>query len=169
MFKYNNLVLKLNACFIAIMTTSLVIADNNYMVRPGDNLNRIIAKFYPASQIPRSQIQQGILAKNPDAFKSGNMNFLIQGKPLILPDDIKLSSFSSQNDKPQQGNGNENGLNDINNASIEQSEKVSQLEKESEELKVRLEKLVAEKTASDEKLREIEMALQKSTNQSGGK
>ena len=167
MFNDKYLALKLNACLMAMMVTTLVSADNEYVVRPGDNLNRIIAKFYPASQIPRSQIQLGILAKNPDAFKGGNMNFLIRGKPLILPDDKKLSRLSSQSGKPQQGN--ENGLNDINNASIEQSEKISQLEKESEELKVRLEKLVAEKTASDEKLREIEMALQKSSGQAPDK
>ena len=69
----------------------------------------------------------------------------------------------------QQVSGTDTGTSDINSARVEQSEKISQLEKESEELKVRLEKLVAEKTASDEKLREIEMALQKSTSQSEGK
>ena len=169
MNKYNKLMLKLSLSFMTVMATSLVCADSDYVVRPGDNLNRIIAKFYSASQIPRLQIQQGILANNPAAFKGGNINFLIQGKSLILPDDKNLASINSQNGMPPKGNVTENGINDINNARIEQSEKISQLEKESEELKVRLEKLVAEKTASDEKLREIEMALQKSTSQPQGK
>jgi Tfp pilus assembly protein FimV len=158
--------LKLSACFMAIMITTLVSANNEYTVRSNDNLNRIIAKFYTGSQAPRAQIQQLILAKNPAAFKGGDINFLIQGKRLILPDEGNLSRQSAM---PQQGNGVEAGKSDINNARVEQSEKISQLENESEELKARLEKLVAEKTASDEKLREIEMALQKSPGQASGK
>ena len=86
--------LKLSACFMAIMITTLVSADNEYTVRSNDNLNRIIAKFYTGSQTPRAQIQQLILAKNPAAFKGGDINFLIKGKRLILPDDGKLSSQS---------------------------------------------------------------------------
>ena len=165
MFKIKNLTTTFGIFFIIFITASLVDADTEYTVKPTDNLNRIIAKFYPESPISRPQIQRGILAENPDAFKGGNINFLMRGKRLLLPDEKKLVHLSNGNAKPARDKNAEMGTKAAANTLSLQTEKVSQLKKESEDLKVRLEKLLAEKSASDAMLREINDALQKSSNQ----
>jgi FimV-like protein len=190
MFKNSKLKMIINTFFVVILTMASASADTEYRVKKTDNLNRIVNQFYQGSELSRSQILLGILAENPKAFKGGNINFLLSGRRLILPDENNFAYISEEDAKELLAeharffrNGITGNLNPpldstatisaatnptnsskvFENKQLEQNKKISQLEQESEALRARLEKLVAEKTASDQKLREIEDALQKST------
>lgn len=99
--KYYRIVSKLLiVIFVSILAVETLWAETRYKVKSTDNLNNIIKQFYPDSSLSNKQIKSAILAKNPRAFKRGNINFLLRGKRLILPDesDIELVPFKSDQD-----------------------------------------------------------------------
>lgn len=168
--------------FVALINISSVSADTEYKVRSTDNLNRIVNRFYQGSYLTRSQILIGILAENPDAFNGGNINFLIRGKRLMLPDENNILGVTAEdankiiaehdryfrtgvtgNLKPPFAPGLKSAK-DANTQKTnpdEQKIRIEALAKESEALRFRLEKLAADNQDSDKKLRDIDAALQK--------
>jgi len=182
MNKNNSLISIVGAFILSFMTMNSVLADTEYKVRSTDNLNRIINRYYKGSNLTRSQVLVGILSVNPDAFKGGNINFLINGKRLMLPDENNFPGVTVENAnkilaehdryyrKGVTGNLQPPFAPDLKSAENantlkinpdEQKTRIEALEKESEALRSRLEKLVADKQDSDKKLRDIEAALQK--------
>tara|TARA_A100001011_G_scaffold352101_1_gene392687 strand:+ start:447 stop:785 length:339 start_codon:yes stop_codon:yes gene_type:complete len=57
----------------------------NYTVKPGDNLNSILKKFYNGSGLDWRLVQLSIVIANPKAFAKNNPNFLYSDKSLYLP------------------------------------------------------------------------------------
>ena len=188
MIKNNNLKLVLCVCSIAFIAMTSVFSDTEYKIRSTDNLSRIVNKHYQGSDLSRSQILVGILAKNPSAFRGGNINYLIRGKRLILPDENTMPGISEEdaiellseharyfrngvtgNLKPPFASNSRvlnNNSTSLETRQVVQSKKINQLEKESGELRLRLEALVAEKKSRDDKLRDIEAALKGSLDPS---
>ncbi|KAG1663470.1 hypothetical protein GQR58_020406 [Nymphon striatum] len=159
-------------------------AETTYKVKSTDNLNRIIERNYQNSDLTRAQLLIGVLAKNPDAFRGGNINYLQRGKNLILPDDSEIETLTDEEAKEvlathssyfRKGRTGDFGSPiaggylvskskktsaKIENKQVLQTIKIDQLEKESEDLRKRLERLIAEKNESDAKLRQVEKDLQ---------
>lgn len=159
----------------AVIAANPVFANTSYKVKASDNLSRIVKQHYPKSTLSRSQILVGILASNPAAFKGGNINYLMTGKHLSLPDEANLKTISKANAnkllakhtryfkkgktgnlKPPLSAGIVN-----NDAQNEKAQKVKQLEAESEALRTRIKELVAAKADKDVKLDELDSALEK--------
>jgi pilus assembly protein FimV len=86
--------------FIAALSCVLSlpsIADTQYgPIKSNDALSRIVEKQYPGASLSKEQIMIGILRSNPDAFSGGNINFLLQGKMLTLPNEEAFSSISKK-------------------------------------------------------------------------
>jgi len=59
--------------------------DKTVEIQPGNVLGKIVAEHYPG-YANRQAIMQEILKRNPTAFSSQNVNSLIVGKTLKLPD-----------------------------------------------------------------------------------
>ena len=170
------------SALIAIMMTSIAVADTTYRVRSADSLNSIVKKFYPDRTLTKAQIMVGILNTNPQAFNSGNINKLIRGKKLFLPDEVYFTTVSSveaseilakharglrenkiiSNITASNNDNNSNTNEEITKTKKEQSQKISKLEKDSEALRKQLETLVNEKGVRDKKLAELEVAIKKS-------
>lgn len=75
-----------SAALVCASLSGVVLAESvAYEVRPGDVLSRIVAEQYP-DYANRQAIMQVILEQNPDAFSQNNINRLIVGKVLNLPD-----------------------------------------------------------------------------------
>ena len=162
----------------------LLHAETRYKVRSSDNLSRIIDRFYKDRTLTKAQIMVSILERNPRAFKQGNINFLLKGRKLILPDenemeivsqddallilaDQALKAEEQQERAKQAANNPLLGINTDNNDQLskkqeKQSKKISQLEQQSKNLRKQLELLVKEKGQRDKKLQELEQAMKES-------
>ncbi|MDH3713432.1 MAG: hypothetical protein OET44_06235, partial [Gammaproteobacteria bacterium] len=57
-----------------------------YRVRPGDSLSRIADNFKKPMAVTRDQLMTAILDANPKAFIAGNINGLMGGMALTIPD-----------------------------------------------------------------------------------
>lgn len=89
----------ISVLLIALFTTQVAFAEKSYRVRSSDNLERIVKKFYSNTKFPKGQIMVGILAKNPRAFRDGNINFLLRGKRLKLPSKSEIRRISYKDAK----------------------------------------------------------------------
>lgn len=88
----------------AILTASLLVtshlaADARYRVKLSDNLNQIVSRQYVNSDLTKSQLMVAILARNPRAFKGGNINFLMRGRRLVLPSEENIQVVSDDEAK----------------------------------------------------------------------
>lgn len=81
---------------LIVTSAQTVSAETRYRVKSSDNLNKIVELFYNNSDLSKGQLMVGILAKNPRAFKGGNINFLLRGKRLILPDESEIEQISPE-------------------------------------------------------------------------
>ena len=179
-------VVAFNTFILAFMLSQTAFADSNYRVKSSDNLISIAEKQYEGSGLTQSQILVGIYASNPKSFKNGNINKLLRGQKLVLPDANKIDQIShgeaelvlsarkqkkkerkkkrfkkrikSTKSKRKIKSGKKKKTKSISQKRNVQ--KIEKLEKEGASLKIRLEKLMAEKNASDSKLKELEGSLQ---------
>ena len=171
----------------ALIPLPTVFADTEYKVKSTDNLSRIVNKFYKDSKLKNDQVFIALLAENPNAFKFGNINYLRSGHLLTLPaksdlllmdegdasslvrehnayakegKKIKLSApftdYSPENTSLK--TGSENGLAQKQQSAILQLENIST---ETEELRIRLEQLEADKRAMDAELKQLDSLLLK--------
>jgi len=176
---------------VSLLVVETLSAETRYRVKSSDNVNTIVEQYYPNSELSRGQLLVGILIKNPRAFKGGNINFLLRGKRLILPDESDLQEISSEKAgellseharffrfglagnlpiptfsemKGEPEELKESNSNDILVKQKSQTKKIDQLQQESNKLKKQLEVLLNEKTDRDERLLELEKSLKKSLN-----
>ena len=167
---------------LAVILSQSTFADSNYRVKSSDNLTSIAAKQYDGSGLTRSQILVGIYASNPKSFKNGNINKLLRGQKLILPDADKIGKISHgeaelvlsarkkgkkkrfkkrvKSSKSKRKSKSRKKRKVISASQKRSVKKIKKLEKEGETLKARLEKLMADKAVSDNKLKELEGSLQ---------
>ncbi len=92
-------------------STVSINADTTYKVRQSDSLDRIVRKFYVDRSLSKSQIILEIFNNNPTAFKRGNINSLILGADLQLPDESSMTAYLGEeagealnNNQEQQAN-----------------------------------------------------------------
>jgi len=179
----------LKIIILAAVLSQLAFADSTYRTRSSDNIDRIVRSLYSDSSLPKSQIMVAILAKNPEAFKDGNINFLLRDKRLILPDDDEIARISPDDarelliqhnfffregvtgdellltpvflEKKQKAESRQ-----LSADKDQQTKKISRLEQERAALKQQLEALFAEKKERDQKLIELEASIQNSLSSS---
>jgi len=162
-------------------------AEIRYRVKSSDNVNTIVERYYPNSELSRGQLLVGILIKNPRAFRGGNVNFLLRGKRLSLPDErdfqyispekasellsehARFFRFGIPGDLPiptlSEMEVESEELTDTTDILIRQksqTRKIDQLQQESNELKKQLEALLSEKTNRDQRLLDLEKSLNQS-------
>ncbi|OQX13105.1 MAG: hypothetical protein BWK73_13155 [Thiothrix lacustris] len=77
-------------------------ADTPWEIQPGNTLGKIIAEKYPDYD-NRQAIMREILKRNPQAFRSENINSLIVGKTLQLPDPADIPELKPPAPKPVEG------------------------------------------------------------------
>jgi len=180
----------MTAVIMSLMLVQSVSAETRYRVKSSDNLNGIVDKFYNSPNLSRSQIMVGILAKNPRAFRGGNINFLLRGKRLTLPDDSEIQQISPDiasellSDHARffriglTGDFKAPTFEDLSKVQSApkrvdnsgellktQTQKINQLQKESSELKKQLEELLNAKGERDNRLLELEKSLKQSNAQ----
>ena len=84
--------------FVLVFTTQTVFAKS-YRIRSSDNISRIVDKFYANRTLSKRQVMVGLLARNPRAFKGGNVNFLLRGRRIQLPKESEMSVVSDADAK----------------------------------------------------------------------
>ncbi len=172
-------------------TTTLVIADpiKDTAIARG-TLSGIVDTNYPNSKLSKAQIMIAILAKNPSAFRGGNINFMLRNRELSLPSESMIAGIPAENAEAlllqhnrfyRRGKtGNLTPPTFINSgddlAALEklktehsaQSMRVEELSEESKKLQDLVQRLEAEKDKRDEELRDLEEKIQ-TLKESGGK
>ncbi len=183
MIKNKKLLALLVSLLFSQMMTQGVFADTNYRVKSSDNLNKIAERHYENSGLTKSQIMVGIYASNPKSFRNGNINKLLRGQKLVLPDADKINQISAheaelvlsarkkgkvkkrrvkkrskvkRKSKPRK----KKRARKLAVSQAKDVQKINKLEKESESLRKRLDLLLAEKSTRDNKLKELEDSLQ---------
>lgn len=69
------------------------IVTGQYTVRQGDSLDAIIKKAYGNSLIRKDILRQAFVAKNPDAFRNANPNWLLADVILQIPNAEDVQSL----------------------------------------------------------------------------
>ncbi|UOG92742.1 MAG: hypothetical protein L3K52_03190 [Candidatus Thiothrix sulfatifontis] len=77
-------------------------ADSAWEVQSGNTLGKIVAEKYPGYD-NRQAIMREILKRNPQAFRSENINSLIVGKTLQLPEPADIPELKPPVPKPAEG------------------------------------------------------------------
>ena len=174
-----------------VISASIVLpavqAGTEYKVKSSDNLSRIVDKFYKDSKLNRDQVYIALLAENPNAFKYGNINYLRSQRILKLPQQSDLllmkvadarnlvaehSGYAKQGKKfeipapftdysPKGSSLKTNNVNELAQKQQSATLKLKNLSSETEELRIRLEKLEADKEAMDAELIQLDSLLQK--------
>ena len=175
--KLNNRIWSIPGLLLAFFLTMNAGAETVYRVKSFDTLNRVVKKFYPNSKYPKEQIMIAVLVKNPTAFIGGNINRLLKGKRLVLPNDSEISQVSdvdaqlliSQHARFfREGITGDFSLPSLNNEADrdktiavvkKQTKKITQLEDEGNKLKKQLENLFKQKQKRDEELKQLESQI----------
>lgn len=124
-------------------SSTVFAADNTWEIQSGNSLGNIVAEKYP-DYGNHQVIMQEILKRNPQAFRSENINSLIVGKTLQLPDPADIPDLKPPAPKPTEGAGVDPAL----------QEKVQALEAQVTELKETIAILEEENTALQEMVNE---------------
>lgn len=133
-------------------------ADKEQEVRPKDTLGQIVADNYKGYD-NRSAIMQAILKASPDAFIDGDINRLIVGKSLKLPDANSIPDIRSAA-KPETSNSQDPALLEklkvleAGRAALEKNLKV--LEEENTSLQDMVKQYEEAKQAKDAELAKLE-------------
>jgi len=173
--KSNNRLWSIAGLFLSFLLVINASAETRYRVRYNDTLSHIVTRFYMPSRYSRAQIMVAILAKNPKAFRDGNINYLLRGKRLILPNDAEISQTSRADARElisQHARFFRSGISGLGltapslnqggdkKKTIEvvekQTQKISALEEESNKLRKQLDNLVKQKQKRDKELKELE-------------
>ena len=173
--KSNNRLWSIAVLLLSFFLVVNVAAETKYRVRSNDTLSHIVTRFYAPGNYSRAQIMVAILAKNPNAFRDGNINFLLRGKRLILPNDVEISQTSRADARAlisQHARFFRSGISGLGltapfldqggdkKKAIEvvkkQTQKITALEDESNKLRKQLDNLVKQKQKRDKELKELE-------------
>ncbi|SDZ93661.1 FimV C-terminal domain-containing protein [Thiothrix caldifontis] len=74
------------------LSGAVLAADKVWEIQPGNSLGKIIAEHYP-DYGSRQAIMQEVLKRNPQAFRNQNVNSLIVGETLQLPDPADIPNL----------------------------------------------------------------------------
>lgn len=172
--KFNNRIWSISSLLLVLFLTMNATAKTVYRVKSSDTLTHVVKKFFPNSKYRRAQIMIAILNKNPRAFKGGNINRLLKGKRLVLPNNSEISQISitdaqlliSQHTRffkegitgnfPLPILANEENRDKTIAVVKKQTKKITQLQEESDKLKKQLENLVEQKQKRDKELKQLE-------------
>ncbi len=169
--------------------SSNAIADPiaNTVIAKG-TLSRIVDKNYPNSKLSKAQIMMAILAKNPRAFRGGNINYMLRNKQLSLPSEDVIAAIPEENAaallekhnrfyrRGETGNltpptfidtGDKETLKKLKEQNALQSKQVEAISEESKKLQALVARLEAEKAQRDRDLQELENKIQE-LKKSGG-
>lgn len=95
--------LLVSAAFIgSCLSGSAWATDKEWQVQSGNTLGKIVAEQYPG-YTNRQAIMQELLKRNPDVFSNKNINSLIVGKILKLPDAKDIPDLKPPAPKPAAG------------------------------------------------------------------
>jgi len=154
-------------------------------------LTAIVNKNYIDAEVSNNQIMVAILAANPEAFRGGNINFMIRNADLKLPSAESIKSIPNRDatnllkehyrlfKRGRTGNlpppsfislANSEQVETLVKEKAEQSEKLNNLEEEREQLRETVKRLEDEKSKRDSDLRALEeriQSLQSSSNSLG--
>ncbi|HFC92096.1 MAG TPA: hypothetical protein ENJ51_04715 [Leucothrix mucor] len=171
--------------------TTLVIADpvKDTAIARG-TLSGIVDTNYPNSKLSKAQIMIAILAKNPSAFRGGNINFMLRNRELSLPSESMIAGIPAENAdalllqhnrfyrRGKTGNltpptfinsgSDPAALEKLKTQHSAQTVRVEALSEESKKLQDLVRRLEAEKDKRDEELRSLEEKIQ-TLKESGGK
>ena len=168
-----------------LITAQAASAETRYRVKSSDNLNDIVERFYQDSNLSKAQLMVGVLVKNPNAFRGGNINFLLRGKRLTLPSESDLRQISEESasdllsqhvqffrigitgDFPAPTWEEVSGIASnpkpeavqLKQTTQAQTQKIDLLQQESNELRKQLEELMNAKADRDQRLLELEKTL----------
>ncbi|MGB1310170.1 MAG: FimV/HubP family polar landmark protein [Leucothrix sp.] len=144
-------------------------------------LSAIVNKNYIDADATTSQIMVAILAANPEAFRGGNINFMIRNADLRLPSVESVKSISNRDavnlldkhyrlfKRGRTGNLAPPAFISLNDSQqvetlvkekAQQSEKLTSLEAEREKLRTMVKRLEDEKAQRDDDLRSLEDKIQ---------
>lgn len=178
-------------CFLGSISTAHAESHAPRTVKAIGTLTAIVNKNYIDADVTNNQIMVAILAANPQAFKGGNINYMIRNADLRLPavgsikgipnrdatnllkqhyrlfkrgrtGNLPPPTFISLNDSDQ--------VQTLVKEKAEQSEKLSSLEEERAKLREMVKRLEDEKLQRDVDLRGLEeriQGLQSSSNTLG--
>ena len=167
-----------------LMSSSAAYANTKYKVQATDSLSGIANKFYKNSKLSRHQIYIGLLAENPDAFRYGNINHLKSKQLLIIPKAESLLAMEKEDANslvaehnnhakkrqktqlapPFEGYSPKSITQNINAIQRQQQsteQEFQRLNSESEQLRLRLEQLNADKDAMDAEIRQLDELIKK--------
>jgi len=176
---FKGIFLLVASTLVFIATTISVIADplKNSVTSRG-TLSGIVAKNYPNTKLSKAQIMVAILATNPTVFRGGNINFMMGGRKLSLPNDVVITAIPAEKARAllvqheyfyQQGKTGNLPVPTLINAGVDpdlieklklqhstQVERVEELSEESTRLQSLVQRLEAEKDKRDQDLQTLE-------------
>ncbi len=166
-FRFRPLVL---AFLLSVVTgTAVAQAGTTITVKENDTLSAIVQSAYPQFR-DRNAIMQLILQQNPQAFREGNINFLIIGRKLQLPGTGELAELSlstvqapSQLSQPAQVEPDPKLAQRLQHIAVEKDKlqkQLQQLESENQLLRVNTARLEKFKEQQDEQIQRLEQQLQ---------
>ena len=183
------LILSMSMIVLTTATTPLIADPIKDTAIAKGTLSGIVSKNYPNSQLSKAQIMIAILAKNPSAFKGGNINFMMRNKELSLPSESMIAGIPSENAEAllaqharfyrrgKTGNltpptfinsgGDPVALEKLKTQHSAQTVRVEALSEESEKLQGLVERLEAEKDKRDNELHDLEEKIQILKNSEG--
>jgi FimV-like protein len=186
----HSLILSMGIIVFTTATTSVIADPIKDTAIARGTLSGIVDINYPNSKLSKAQIMIAILAKNPSAFRGGNINFMLRNKELLLPSEPMIAGIPAENAdvlllqhnrfyrRGKTGNlspptfinsgGDPAALEKLKTQHSAQTVRVEALSEESTKLQGLVQRLEAEKDKRDEELRELEEKIQ-ALKESGGK
>ncbi|PIE01366.1 MAG: hypothetical protein CSA79_00630 [Thiothrix nivea] len=158
------------AFLLSVVTgTAVAQAGTTITVKENDTLSAIVQSAYPQFR-NRNAIMQLILQRNPQAFRSGDINFLIIGRELQLPDTGELTELGlspvqapsqlSQTAKVEPDPELAQRLQRIVMEKDQLQKQLQQLESENQLLRDNITRLEKLKEQQDEQIQQLEQRLQ---------
>lgn len=178
-------------CFLGIISTAQADSHAPRTVKAIGTLTAIVNKNYIDADVTNNQIMVAILAANPQAFKGGNINYMIRNADLRLPDESSIKGIPNRDatnllsqhyklfKRGRTGNlppptfislNSSDQVETLVKEKAEQSVKLTSLEEEREKLRELVKRLEDEKLQRDVDLRALEaniQGLQSSSNTLG--
>lgn len=178
-------------CFLGSFSTAHAESHAPRTVKAIGTLTAIVNKNYIDADVSNNQIMVAILAANPQAFKGGNINYMIRNADLLLPEVSSIKGIPNRDatnllsqhyklfKRGRTGNlppptfislNSSDQVETLVKEKAEQSVKLTSLEEEREKLKEMVKRLEDEKLQRDVDLRALEeniQGLQSSSNTLG--
>jgi len=183
--------LTLSLCLLGSFSTAHAESHTQRTVKAIGTLTAIVNKNYIDVDVSNNQIMVAILAANPDAFKGGNINYMVRNADLRLPNVATIKNISNRDattllsqhyrlfKRGKTGNLpppafisllQSDQVETLVKEKQQQSEKLNSMEEERSKLRDMVKRLEDEKSKRDNDLRGLEdkiQGLQSSSNSLG--